>query len=71
MTTSSVRLLRPVCYISSAAALGGAGSYLLFGSNKGLGILLVLTAAILCRILILEIAEREPAGRSSEDEQSE
>jgi len=50
--------VRIACYWSSAVMLAGAGAYLLFGSNKGLGIFLVLIAAVLARVLVLNIAER-------------
>ena len=38
--------------------MGGAGAYLLFGQDKGLGIFLVLVAAVFARILVLNIGER-------------
>jgi hypothetical protein len=47
------RMKTAIANVIGALALGGAGAYLMFGSNKGLGIFLVLVAAILCRILIL------------------
>lgn len=51
------RAWRIVCYVTGAIALGGAGAYLIFGKNDGLGILFVLIAAILNRVLILDLAE--------------
>jgi hypothetical protein len=38
--------------------VGGAGLYLILGSDKGLGIFLVLIAAIVSRVLVINIAER-------------
>ena len=48
---------RAICYTLSACLLVGAGAYLLRGDDKGLGIFFVLIAAVLCRVLILNIAE--------------
>jgi hypothetical protein len=53
-------VIRAVCYTASALCLGGAGAYFLYGSDKGLAIFLILIAAIVCRVLILNVAEREP-----------
>jgi len=58
-------VIKALCYTTSALCLGGAGAYFIYGSDKGLAIFLVLVAAILCRVLILDIAEgkpRDPAG---------
>ncbi len=52
------RLLALACLVLSAALLGGAGAFLIFGRDKGLGIFLVLMAAVLSRVLVLNIAER-------------
>ena len=56
--TTAVR--KAVCYTISALALGGAGAYLLFGENDGLGIASVLLAAVVSRVLVLNIAEQHP-----------
>jgi len=55
--------VRPACYILAALLLGGAGAYLMFGEDKATGIFAVLIAAILCRVLVLNIAEGEPIER--------
>jgi hypothetical protein len=60
---------RIVCYVTGAALLGGAGAYMIFGEDTGLGIFFVLVAAVLNRVLILNLAEskfREPIERSGE-----
>ncbi|MHC5113791.1 MAG: hypothetical protein ACYTGP_05125 [Planctomycetota bacterium] len=51
-------LVRVACNCASAGLLIGSCAYLLFGSNKGLGIFMVVVAAVLSRVLILNIAER-------------
>ena len=51
-------MLKVLCYVVSALALGGAGAYLIWGQDRGLGVFAVLFAAILCRVLILNVAER-------------
>ncbi|MCP3903669.1 MAG: hypothetical protein GY715_08550 [Planctomycetes bacterium] len=51
--------VRFVCYAISAVLLAGAGAFLLFGNDKGLGIFFVLIAAVLSRVLVLNIAERD------------
>ena len=50
--------VKPLCYLISALLLAGAGAYLILGEDKGLGIFAVLIAAILSRVLVLNIAER-------------
>ena len=48
-------MLRIGCYILAALLLGGAGAYLIWGQDKGLGIFFVLIAAVLCRVLIINV----------------
>lgn len=57
---------RIVCYVTGAAMLGGAGAYLIFGEDQGLGIFFVLVAAILNRVLILNLAEGKLREETSE-----
>jgi len=45
-----------LCYLTSAAAILGAATYLALGSDKGLGVFFVLLAVIIARVLILNIA---------------
>lgn len=58
----SERIARPtvalLCRGAALATFGGAAAYLLFGADKALGIFVVLVAAIVSRILILDVAER-------------
>jgi hypothetical protein len=63
--------LRWLCYAAGAASLIGAGAFLLLGDDPGLGIFLVLLAALLNRWLILNLAEgklREGEDASAETE---
>ena len=60
--------VRSACYILAALLLGGAGAYLIFGRDKGTGIFAVLIAAILCRVLVLNIAEGDPEPIERDDE---
>ena len=55
----SQRMLHTVCYLVSAVALVGAGAYVIFGEQKALGILAVLIAAVLSRVLILNIVHQK------------
>jgi hypothetical protein len=45
------------CYILATLLMGGAGLYLIFGRDKGLGIFCVLFAAVLCRVLVINVPE--------------
>jgi hypothetical protein len=51
------KVIRYTCNVVAALLLGGAGAYLLFGADKGLGIFLVLGAAVTCRVLVISIPE--------------
>ena len=61
MTSRHISL---ACLVLAAVLLIGAGAYLVLGTDKGLGIFLVLIAAILCRPLVLDI----PASLARRDE---
>ena len=52
------RVLYFGCYIVSACALAAACAHMIFGTDRVLGIFLVIVAVILARVLILNIAER-------------
>jgi hypothetical protein len=56
MANDRSRLKIAACYLVGAVLLGGALLYVLFGNNKGLGIFFVLVAAILCRVLVINLA---------------
>lgn len=49
-------LIRILCYVISAAALLTAAGYLARGQDKALGVFLVLIAAVVSRVLVLNIA---------------
>ena len=49
---------RWVCYGTSALLVAGAGAFLIFADDKGLGIFLVLVAATIARMLSINVAER-------------
>ncbi len=53
-------LLHLICYIVSACALAGSAAYVIWGEEKWLGIVGVLVAAVLSRVLILNIVHRKP-----------
>lgn len=55
-------MLRAICYTAAFVIFVAAGSYMLFGEDKALGALGVLCAAILARVLILNIAEEKYAS---------
>ena len=46
------------CYILAAMAMIGATAYMIYGTDKALGILLVIVAVIMARVLVLTVAER-------------
>ena len=46
------------CYVLSALALIAATGHMIYGTDKVLGIFLVIVAVILARVLVLNIAER-------------
>jgi len=49
--------------------VGGAGAYLLFGSAKWIGIFAVLMAAILARVLVINVPEALERRDADEEEQ--
>lgn len=53
------RALQFICYGVSLCAMLGAGGYLMLGANKGLGILLLIVAVIISRVLLLDVAPRD------------
>ncbi len=54
-------------YILAAVLLGGAGAYLMFSANKGLGIFFVLMAAVLSRVLVLNVPEMLEGSGDDQD----
>ncbi len=50
-------MIRIGSYILATLLLGGAGAYLMFGHDKGLGIFFVLMAAVLCRVLVINVPD--------------
>lgn len=52
-------LIHILCYAISAAALIGSVLYVIYGEHTGLGILSVLIAAVLSRMLILNVVYRK------------
>ncbi|MBT8486690.1 MAG: hypothetical protein HKO59_08710 [Phycisphaerales bacterium] len=52
------RWVRRAGHALAAVLLGGAGLYLIYGEDKGTGIFAVLIAAILCRLLVIDLDER-------------
>ncbi|MCA9290323.1 MAG: hypothetical protein KDA25_04285 [Phycisphaerales bacterium] len=46
------------CNVIAAIVFAGAGAYLLLGADKGNGILGLLLAAMIARVLVLNVAER-------------
>jgi hypothetical protein len=58
-TVSSERgkLVKSACYILATLLVGGAGVFLIFHPDKGLGIFAVLFAAVLCRVLVINVPE--------------
>ena len=50
-------MIQTVCWVTAAGLMAAAGAYLLLGTDKGLGIFLVLVAAILARILVINVPE--------------
>jgi hypothetical protein len=50
-------VIRWVCHVVAAMLVGAAALYLLFGQDKGLGIFLVLVAAIVARVLVINVAD--------------
>jgi len=62
--------IRILCYVVSAAALLTAAGYLARGDDKGLGVFLVLLAAVISRVLVLNVAipmEHTPTSRDEPD----
>lgn len=55
----SRRTVQFLCYGVSFCAMLGAGGYLMLGTNKGLGILLLIVAVIISRVLLLDVASRD------------
>jgi hypothetical protein len=56
-------VIRWICHLVAALLVGGAGTYLVLGRDKGLGIFLVLVAVIVARVLVINIADAlEPPG---------
>jgi hypothetical protein len=59
---------RILCYITGAMLLVGAGAYLILGEHPGLGIFMVLVAAVLNRVLILNLAESKFSDHPEQNE---
>ncbi len=68
MTGFSPRLLHAACWTAGAIGFTSAGGYLIFGSDKGLGIFLVIIATITCRFLLLDLAPRFDAAARGESD---
>ena len=67
----SRRILVTLSMVLASLLLGGAGVFLMLHPQKGIGIFLVLFAAIAARVLVLnipEILERRTEGENDRDE---
>lgn len=60
-------LIRIVCYVVSALLLIGACAFTIYGPDRGLGIFFILFAAVISRVLVINVAgaieERDSATR--------